>query len=77
MRYFLSLLCVILHLECIKRQNFGQMNLWMLISYIILFIIDLFKDNHVRASVNFLFKKTSPQKLLTGFLPDFTGMFLR
>ena len=31
----------------------------------------------VRAFVNFfLYKKTS-QKLLTGFLPNFTGMFLR
>ena len=31
----------------------------------------------VRASVNFFFKKASPQKLLTGFLPNFTGMFFR
>ena len=30
----------------------------------------------VRASVNFFLKKTSPQKLLTGFLPNFTGMFI-
>ena len=29
------------------------------------------------ASVNFFFKKTSPQKLLAGFLPNFTRMFLR
>ena len=29
------------------------------------------------AFVNFFFKKkTSPQKLLTGFLPNFTGIFL-
>ena len=31
----------------------------------------------VRASVISSFKKTSPQKLLTGFLQNFTGMFLR
>ena len=31
----------------------------------------------IHAFVNFFFKKTSPQKLLTGFLPNFTGMFLR
>ena len=31
----------------------------------------------VCASVNFFFKKKSLQKLLTGFLPYFTGMFLR
>ena len=48
----------------------------MLISFIILFMIDLYKGNHVRVSVNFSLK-TSPQKLLTGFLPNFTGMFLR
>ena len=29
----------------------------------------------MRAFVNFFFKKTS-QKVLTGFLPNFTGMFL-
>ena len=27
------------------------------ISFIILFLIDLYKDNHVRAFVNFFFKK--------------------
>ena len=41
----------------------------MQISFIILFMIDLYKDNHVRACVraflNFFFKKTSPQKQLT------------
>ena len=35
----------------------------------------------MRATVNFFFtkkkKKNSPQKLLSGFLPDFTEMFLR
>ena len=31
----------------------------------------------VHAFVNFFFKKASPQKLLIGFLPNFTGMFLR
>ena len=52
----------------------------MQISFIILFMIDLYKDNHVRACVhacmcafvNFSFKKTSPKKLLTGLLPNFT-----
>ena len=51
----------------------------MQISFIILFMIDLYKDNHVCACVragvcafvNFFFKKTSPQKLLTGLLPNF------
>ena len=40
--------------------------------FIILFMIDLYKDNHAHAFVNFFFGKSSPQKLLTGFLPDFT-----
>ena len=31
----------------------------------------------VCAFVNLLFKKTSPQKLLTGLLPDFMVVFLR
>ena len=44
----------------------------MQISFI-LFMIDLYKDNHVRAFVKFSLKKTS-QKLLTGFLPNFTGI---
>ena len=29
------------------------------------------------AFVNFFFKKTSPQKLLTGLLPNFVVVFLR
>ena len=48
-------------------------------------IYDLYKDNHVCACVrvcvcafvNFFFKKTSPQKLLTGLLPNFIAVFLR
>ena len=48
-------------------------------------MIDLYKDNHVCACVracvcafvNFFFKKTSPQKLLTGLLPNFIVVFLR
>ena len=32
-------------------QNFGKLHLWMRISCIILFMIDLYKDNHVRACV--------------------------
>ena len=31
----------------------------------------------MRAIVNFFFKKTFPEKLLTGVLPTFSGMFLR
>ena len=60
-------------LKCILllHQNFGKLNLWMQISFIILFMIDLYKDNHVRACVracicafvNFFFKKPSSQKL--------------
>ena len=56
----------------------------MQISFIILFMIDLYKDNHVPACVcacmcafvNFFFKKTS-QKLLTGLLPNLIVVFLR
>ena len=48
-------------------------------------MIDLYKENHVRAYVracvcafvNFFFKKTSSQKLLTGLLPNFLLVFLR
>ena len=62
------------------HQNFGKLNLWMQISFIILFMIDLYKENHVHACVcafvNFFFKKTS-QKLLTGLLPNFIVVFLR
>ena len=43
-------------------------------------MIDLYKDNHVHvcvcAFVNSL-KKTSPQKLLTGLLPNIIVVFLR
>ena len=53
----------------------------MQISFIILFMIELYKDNHVLACVcafvTFVFKKTSPQKLLTGLLPNFIVVFLR
>ena len=49
------------------------------------FIQSLYKDNHVHACVracvcafvNFFFKKTSPQKLLTGLLPNFIVVLLR
>ena len=44
-------------------------------------MIDLYKDNHVRACVcafvDFFFRKASPQKLLTGLLPNFILVFLR
>ena len=39
-------------------------------------MIDLYKDNHVPASIRKLFLKTTSQELLTGFLPNFTGTFL-
>ena len=53
--------------------------------FLILFMIDLYKENHVCACmpgcvcafVNFFFKNTSPQKLLTGLLPNFIVVFLR
>ena len=59
MGYFPLMLCVISLLKCILllHQNFGKLNLWMQISFIILFMIDLYKDNHVCAFVNFFFKK--------------------
>ena len=72
-------------MHTVTTSNFGKLNLWMQISYIILFKIDLYKDNHVHACVhecvcafvNFLFKGTSPQKLFTGLLPNFIVVFLR
>ena len=87
MSYFPLVNCVISSLKCILllHQNFGKLNLWMQISFIILFMIDLYKDNHVCACmcacfctfVNFFFKTTSPQKLLTGLLPNFIVVVLR
>ena len=86
MSYFPLVPYVISQLKCILllHQNFGKLNLWMQISFI-LFMIDLYKDNHVHAwvhacvcaFVNFFFKKSSPQKLLTGLLPNFKAVFLR
>ena len=61
--YFPLVLFVISKLKCILllHQNFGKFNLLMQISFIILFMVDLYKDNHVRACVcefvNFFFKK--------------------
>ena len=51
----------------------------MQISFIILFMIDLYIDNNVRACVrvclcafvNFFFKKASPQKVFTGLFTKF------
>ena len=62
MSYFPLVLCVLSYLKCILlHQNFGKLNLWMQISFIILFMTDLYKDNHVHvcvcAFVNFFFKK--------------------
>ena len=45
------MLCVISLLNCIIHQNFGKLNLWIRISFIILFLIDLYKDNYVCACV--------------------------
>ena len=47
--YFPLVLCVISKLKCIIHQNFGKLDFWMRISFIILFMIDLYKDNHVCA----------------------------
>ena len=79
-------------MHTITTSKFGKLNLWMQISFIILFMVDLYKDNHVHACmcafiyacmcacmcafVNFFFKKTSPQKLFTGLLPNFIVAFL-
>ena len=49
--FFLLVHSVISELKCIIHQNFGKLNSWMQISFIILFMIDLYKDNHVRAYV--------------------------
>ena len=82
MSYFPLMLCLISWLKCILflHQNFGKLNLWIQIAFITLFMIDLYKDNHVCACVcafvNFFFKKTS-QKLLTELLPNFIVVFLR
>ena len=61
-----------LELDAIRGNTFLQTSLVM---------IDLYKDNHVRACVcafvNFFSKKASPQKLLTGLLPNFIVVFLR
>ena len=83
MSYFPLVLCVVSYLKCmlLLHENFGKLNLWIQISFIILLMIDLYKDNHVRACVcafvNFFFKKTSLQRLLTGHLPNFIVVFLR
>ena len=55
MSYFPLVLCVISYLKCILHQNFGKLNLMMRISFIILFMMDLYKDNHVRACIFKLF----------------------
>ena len=76
---------LIAKMHTIATSNFGKLNLWMQISFIVLFMIDLYKDNYVCAClhacvfafVNFFFKKTSPQKLLTGLLPNFIVVFLQ
>ena len=48
------------------------------IMYLLYIIYDIFVQRQRRACVRRLFlEKTSPQKLLTGFLPNFSGMFLR
>ena len=60
--YFTLVLCVISQLKCIIHQNFNELNIWVQISFIILFMTDLYKDNCVRWCVSKLFLlKTSPQ----------------
>ena len=44
--------CLISWQKCIIDQNFCKLDLWMQISYIVLFMIDLYKDNHVLACVH-------------------------
>ena len=55
--YFALVLSVISLLKRIIHQNFGKLNLCMQISFIILFMIDVYKDNHVHVFVNFFFEK--------------------
>ena len=40
-----------------NTSKFGKLDLWKRISFIILSMIDLYKDNHVRAFVNVSLKK--------------------
>ena len=58
---FGALCNLITKMHTITTSKFGKLNLWMQISFIILFMVDLYKNNHVRACVcafvNFFFKK--------------------
>ena len=45
------------------HQDVGQLNIWMLISFIILFMIDLYKDNHMRVYVLFTLKNFSSETI--------------
>ena len=63
MSYFPLVPCVISLLKCILHQNIGKLNLWKQISFIILFMIDLYKDNHVRSFVNFFLKNFSSETI--------------
>ena len=73
MSYFPLVLCVISKLKCILllHQNFGKLNLRLQISFIILFMIDLYKDNHVHACmcafVNFFFSSETIDWTFTKF----------
>ena len=67
-------------------KNVRRLKIWMQISLIILCMIDLYKDNHVRACLcacvrahllTFSLTKASPQKPLTGLLLKFIVVFLR
>ena len=53
MSYFPLVLCVISYLKCILflHKSVGKLNSWMQISFIILFMIDLYRDSHVRECV--------------------------
>ena len=58
--YFPWVLSVILQLKCIIHQNFGKLNLWMKISFIILFMIRFIQRQTcacICGFANYFFKK--------------------
>ena len=80
MSYFPLVLCVFSVLKCILllNQNFGKLNLWMQISFIILFMIDYTKTTMcvcacVSAFVNFFFKKNFSSETIDWTFTKFHG----
>ena len=75
MSYFPLVLCVMSELKCKLlldlHQSFGKLNLWMQISFIIHFMIDLYKDNQVCAFVNFFFKKNFSSETIDWTFTEF------